>query len=231
MEDRVDMNADEAPAGQPRDAEQRSAEEADLRDSLDRLSRLAAVNLELESLLTRVASYAVQAIPGADGAGLTLLEQDRRTRSWRPRVRQRDRRIQYGLGEGPCIRAAADGQPMLSGSLGGDPRWPRFGGRVARIGVHSVLSLPLVSGQGGRGDERLRPCQGRVRRAGRRSGDNVRRPGRDRRAERAYPGPNPAAGGEPAGRVGDPGGHRSGRGDHDQPQRRHRDRGDGAAPG
>ena len=59
------------------DLQRRSAEEADLRDSLDRLSRLAAGNLELEGLLTRVATYAVQAIPGADGAGLTLLEQDR----------------------------------------------------------------------------------------------------------------------------------------------------------
>lgn len=32
---------------------------------------------------------------------------------------------------------------MRSGSLGGDLRWPRFGPRAGRIGVHSVLSLPL----------------------------------------------------------------------------------------
>ena len=37
---------------------------------------------------------------------------------------------------------------MLSGSLGGDPRWPRFGGRVARLGVHSVVSLPLITPDG-----------------------------------------------------------------------------------
>jgi GAF domain-containing protein len=34
---------------------------------------------------------------------------------------------------------------MRSGSLGGDARWPRFAGRVGRLGVHSVLSLPLIS--------------------------------------------------------------------------------------
>ena len=149
MEDRVDMNADQAPAGRPLDAEQRTAEEADLRDSLDRLSRLAAGNLELESLLTRVASYAVQAIPGADGAGLTLLEQDRSDTvvATAEFVSEIDA-IQYGIGEGPCISAAADGQPVLSGSLGGDPRWPRFGGRIARMGVHSVVSLPLVTPDG-----------------------------------------------------------------------------------
>ena len=143
------MNAEETPVDRPRNAEQRSAEEADLRDSLDRLARLASGNLELEGLLTRVATYAVQAIPGADGAGLTLLEQDRSDTvvATAEFVSEIDA-IQYGIGEGPCIRAAAEGQPVLSGSLGGDPRWPRFGGRIARLGVHSVVSLPLVTPDG-----------------------------------------------------------------------------------
>jgi GAF domain-containing protein len=51
--------------------------------------------------------------------------------------------IQYGLGEGPCITAAAEGRTIRSGSLGGDATWPRFGPRVGRLGVHSALSLPL----------------------------------------------------------------------------------------
>jgi hypothetical protein len=58
-------------------AERRSAEDDDLRESLESLSRLASSRLRLEGLLTQVATYAVRAIPGADGAGLTLLEQDR----------------------------------------------------------------------------------------------------------------------------------------------------------
>ncbi len=33
---------------------------------------------------------------------------------------------------------------MRCGSLGGEARWPRFGPRVGRLGVHSVLSLPLL---------------------------------------------------------------------------------------
>jgi GAF domain-containing protein len=33
----------------------------------------------------------------------------------------------------------------MSGSLGSDARWRRFGGTVARLGVDSVLSLPLVT--------------------------------------------------------------------------------------
>ena len=36
----------------------------------------------------------------------------------------------------------------MSGSLGGDKRWPKFGSKVARLGVHSVVSLPLVTEEG-----------------------------------------------------------------------------------
>ena len=127
-------------------AERRSAEDEDLRESLAGLSQLASNRLPLEDLLTQVATYAVQAIPGADGAGLTLLEQDRADTivATAPFVTEVDD-IQYGMNQGPCISAARDGQTIVSGSLGGDSRWPRFGGRVARLGVHSVVSLPLTT--------------------------------------------------------------------------------------
>jgi GAF domain-containing protein len=130
-------------------AERRFAEEEDLRESLVALSRLASDRLPLEDLLTQVAAYAVQAIPGADGAGLTLLEQDRADTivATAPFVTEIDD-IQYGMNQGPCISAAREGETILSGSLGADPRWPRFGGRVARLGVHSALSLPLITPDG-----------------------------------------------------------------------------------
>jgi transcriptional regulator with GAF, ATPase, and Fis domain len=152
-----DDNAEIGPSGPDADdetveqaAERRSAEEEeDLRESLAGLSRLAADRLPLEDLLTQVATYAVQAIPGADGAGLTLLEEDRADTivATAPFVTEVDD-IQYGMEQGPCISAAREGQTVMSGSLGGDPRWPRFGGRVARLGVHSVVSLPLITPDG-----------------------------------------------------------------------------------
>ena len=128
-----------------RPAVQRAAEEDDLREGLAGLSRLTN-RLGLEDLLTRVATYAVRAIPGADGAGLTLLEDDRANTivATAAFVSEIDD-IQYGIGQGPCITAAREGQTVMSGSLGSDPRWRKFGGTVARLGVHSVLSLPLVT--------------------------------------------------------------------------------------
>lgn len=124
-------------------------DEANLDRSLAALSRLSSSRLSLEDLLIRVAENAVRAIPGADGAGLTLLEPDRADVIVKSAefVRQIDD-IQYQLGEGPCISAALTGTTMRSGSLGGDPRWPRFGPRAGRLGVHSVLSLPLQTPSG-----------------------------------------------------------------------------------
>lgn len=76
------------------------AENADLASSLTSLSQLSS-GLGLVDLLTRVATYAVQAIPGADGAGLTLLEPDRADLIVKsePFVRDIDD-IQYSIGEG-----------------------------------------------------------------------------------------------------------------------------------
>ena len=120
-------------------------EEDELARSLADLSGLLAEERSLEQTLVRVAQLAVSAIPGAQGAGLTLLEQDRAQTviATEPFVRQIDD-IQYHLEEGPCVSAVAQGLAFRSGNLGGEPRWPRFGPRVGRLGVHSALSLPLL---------------------------------------------------------------------------------------
>ena len=116
--------------------------------SLTAVSQLSP-DLDLERLLTIVAEASVIAIPGADGAGLTLLEAGQADIIVKsaPFVGQVDD-IQYAIEEGPCISAAAQGTTMRSGSLGGDRRWPRFGPRAGRMGVHSVLSLPLITPSG-----------------------------------------------------------------------------------
>lgn len=121
----------------------------ELRAGLAALSHLAVGRLELTVALTRIAEYAVAAIPGADGAGLTLLERDRADTvvASAPFVTEVDA-IQYRVGEGPCITAATTGRTVRSGSLCSDRQWPRFGSRVARLGVHSALSLPLVTDEG-----------------------------------------------------------------------------------
>ena len=138
----------------------------------------------------------MQAIPGAEGAGLTMLEDDRpQTVVASAEFVHAVDDVQYGLGEGPCLLAVETGSTQTSGSLGGEARWPRFGPRVGRMGVHSVLSLPLLlPGPGGGCDERVRPHEERVRPGGGADRGAVRPAGGGVGAQRADPGAVPAAG-------------------------------------
>ncbi len=139
---------DDTPIGrdEPGDGYPTVGEDEDLRASLAGLSRLASGQMDLREALTRVAEFAVAAIPGADGAGLTLLEAGHADTivASAPFVADVDA-IQYSIEEGPCISAAAQGHTVVSGELDTDGQWPEFGPRIGHLGVHSALSLPLLT--------------------------------------------------------------------------------------
>jgi transcriptional regulator with GAF, ATPase, and Fis domain len=126
-----------------------TAEAADLRAGIADLAGLLAGSLGLPDLLAQVAAFTRRAVPGADGAAVTLLRSD----TTEPVVAARAAsaafvadidEIQYGsLAEGPGITAVRERRAVRSGSLGGEKMWPRFGPRVGRMGVHSALALPL----------------------------------------------------------------------------------------
>ena len=131
-------------------SEQAEADAADLQAGIAGLAGLVTGSLGLDELLARVATFAKNAIPGADGAGVTLISvegADHRVEALAasdPFVTEIDQ-IQYvTVKEGPCITAALERRTVRSGSLGGERMWPRFGPRVGRLGVHSALSLPLL---------------------------------------------------------------------------------------
>lgn len=142
-------NVDRTPQ-RPLTAEQVISDAGDLQAGIGALAGLVSDSLGLHGLLAEVARFAVRAIPGAEGAGVTLLHVDRPDNmvealaASAPFVAEIDN-IQYvTLNEGPCITAALQRRTVRSGSLGGEKMWPRFGPRVGRLGVHSALSLPLL---------------------------------------------------------------------------------------
>ncbi|MGN6608323.1 MAG: GAF domain-containing protein [Jatrophihabitans sp.] len=57
-------------------------------------------------------------------------------------------RLQTRLHEGPCREAVSTGKPVVIGDLVGDHRWPRFASQVTRLGVRSMLVLPLTASRG-----------------------------------------------------------------------------------
>lgn len=131
---------------------QLEADEIDLYAGLKGVAGLVAGARGVIDLLGDVAEFAAQAIPGVDGVGVALVEpQDGRPhiQTWSATavfVHDIDT-VQYDeLGEGPCLTCVESRRPCVSGSLGSDRRWPHFAGRVARMAVHSALSLPLTVG-------------------------------------------------------------------------------------
>jgi GAF domain-containing protein len=129
---------------------QLESDDVDLHLGLSGVAKIVAGRRSVPDLLNDVAEFAVQAIPGVDGAGVTLVDADSctpRAEAWAATpqfVRDIDA-LQYDmLNEGPCVTCMRSRRPTVSGSIGSDDRWPRFGGHVARMGVHSVLALPLM---------------------------------------------------------------------------------------
>ncbi len=132
---------------------QREADEVDLHAGLRGLAGIVAGARGVFELLGEVAEFAAHAIPGVDGAGVALIDAGegrptlQTTAATAEFVHEIDA-VQYDeLHEGPCITCMQSRRATVSGSLGSDSRWPHFGGRVARMGVHSALSLPLIVGE------------------------------------------------------------------------------------
>jgi GAF domain-containing protein len=131
---------------------QREADEAELYAGLRGVAGIVAGAQGVIDLLRDVAEFAAQAIPGADGAGVALIDPRygiASARTWAATavlIHEIDT-VQYGeLKEGPCVTCVQSQRPTVSGSLGSDSRWPHFGGRVARMRMHSALALPLIVG-------------------------------------------------------------------------------------
>ncbi len=129
---------------------QLEADEVDLHAGLSGVAGIVADARRVSETLQAVAEFAFQAIPGVDGVGVTLIKSNYhrpQIHTWAVTaafVEEIDTAQYEDLDEGPCITCMRSKRPTVSGSLGSDPRWPHFGGRVARMGVHSVLALPLV---------------------------------------------------------------------------------------
>jgi hypothetical protein len=134
----------------PISGERKLSEAAAVRRSLAELAGLDVTGLGLVQVLEQVALFAARGVPGADGVAVSLF-----------RARPGDNRVQAvaasaafvaeidaiqftAIQEGPTITATSRRRAARSGSLGGEKLWPRFGPRVGRLGVHSVLALPLL---------------------------------------------------------------------------------------
>ena len=125
------------------------AEAEDLAESLASLSELLLAAQPYGHSLRRVAEFAVHAVPGCDGCGIALCEQNApMTLAASHRFVRAVDDAQSALTEGPCVDAIRHRRTVIVADLTDDPRYPQFGPQAADLGVHSALSLPLHQQQG-----------------------------------------------------------------------------------
>jgi GAF domain-containing protein len=107
-----------------------SVSDDDLQETAESVVALACETLDC--------NYAGLTVFRSGGAFETLAPTD-------PVVTRADR-LQYELGEGPCVEAAWESDTFLSNDLRIDQRWPKWGPLAAELGFGSLLAARLSIG-------------------------------------------------------------------------------------
>lgn len=117
-----------------------------LAETLSGIARTLQAEPDVQTTLRAIVTAAVDYVPGAEHAGISLVEQHkiRTVEPTAPIVELVDQ-LQYDLREGPSVDAIAEHETFRVGNVGAEPRWPRFGPAAAENGIHSLLSYRLFA--------------------------------------------------------------------------------------
>ena len=112
-----------------------------------RMSGLLLAEETVETALGLLSTLAHETVAGSCGAGVSVIDAQRRRSSGSTddRVRQADA-LQYELDEGPCLAAAATRKLVRVDDLSKDRRWPRWADTALELGLYASLSAPMVTG-------------------------------------------------------------------------------------
>ena len=112
-----------------------------------RMSGLLLSAETVENSLGLLCALAQETVPGASGAGVSIIDERgrRSSGSTDERVEQADD-LQYELDEGPCLTASATRELVKMDDLATDTRWPRWTAAAVRLGLRAAMSAPMVAG-------------------------------------------------------------------------------------
>jgi transcriptional regulator with GAF, ATPase, and Fis domain len=142
-----DNDAEEG-QGRPSEATQ-STDGDDLAARLSDLARALETEDDVEKTLQAIVNAAVDTIPGAQCAGLMVVERRREmnTRAATDELVHRVDRAQFEADEGPCLDMAHEAHEAQAvrrmDDMSTEQRWPGFTRRAAELGVRSMLSFRL----------------------------------------------------------------------------------------
>jgi len=125
--------------------------EASARELVELFSRLQSILLGQDTAPTTVdqlAQLARHLIPGAEGAGVVLLEPGggEITTTATDAVLAAAEDLEHALDEGPCYSAWATGRTERVEDTATDIRWPAWSPAARQLGIRSMLATPLMFG-------------------------------------------------------------------------------------
>jgi hypothetical protein len=115
-----------------------------VRSAFDELGRINVAEHSLESVVRTATELTARVLPGQPIASVTIVKGGRAsTVASSDELALELDEEQYRLGAGPCLSAAATGQPSEIPDMRMDQQWPDFASIAAEAGCGSMLSYPL----------------------------------------------------------------------------------------
>ena len=99
----------------------------------------------LEDTLSTIADVARTSVPGFDQVGISTVDRkgNVQTRAATGELVWELDRIQYGLGEGPCVDTLQGSDVVVVPAIRHDQRWPRYVPQAVEAGLKSQLAVKL----------------------------------------------------------------------------------------
>nr|WP_296067957.1 GAF and ANTAR domain-containing protein [uncultured Actinoplanes sp.] len=119
---------------------------ADLAIDFLRINEQLSAGGQRNSALQRLVDLAVTTVPGCDWAAITAWPPNARPRSvtYSADIAHTADHVQYAIGDGPCLSAAADDETVHIADLDNEGRWPQFRAAVRRrTPIRGLLSFRL----------------------------------------------------------------------------------------
>ncbi len=105
----------------------------------------------LDETLQAIAEVARHAVPGFDQVGISTLHKNGKveTRAFTGDLVLQLDKVQYDLGEGPCVDTLRGRDVVTVPNIRDDQRWPRYVPEAVALGVQSQLAVKLfLDGEG-----------------------------------------------------------------------------------
>jgi GAF domain-containing protein len=118
------------------------------------LTRFLVTDVSVGDTLQRITEITLEALPSAEIAGITMLDDDERpiTALFSDKRSPEIDAAQYDSGRGPCLDASREGRLVrLNDFDSAAARYPEFIAAARAHGVLSTLSLPLIAAERGIG--------------------------------------------------------------------------------